>query len=191
MAFNEDATSGSSEIDDTDGSFAVEGLPANEPIGCFLRDANNTETLATFEFVDNQNSGFGNTSSKSASVTGNVALGTLTYTEGQDISVDKTVLDGKTSAASSDFSVTDYHDTEWTMSCPTTGDAIRNATCNCFINETGCPNEEISKRFARVRKKVQQAFILELSKQQKVVKQFTALVYGRVKLLLQPAEKRI
>ena len=27
MAFNEDATSGSSEIDDADGSFAVEGLP--------------------------------------------------------------------------------------------------------------------------------------------------------------------
>jgi hypothetical protein len=153
IAFNEDATSGSSEIDDADGSFAVEGLPANEPIGCFLRDASNTQTLATFEFVDSSNSGFGSTSSKSASVTGSVALGTLTYTEGEDISVDKTVLDGKTSAASSDFSVTDYHDTEWTMSCPTSGDELRNAVCNCFINETGCDKVENSERLAQIRQR--------------------------------------
>jgi len=153
MAFNEDATSGSSEIDDTDGSFAVEGLPANEPIGCFLRDATNTQTLATFEFIDSTNTGMANTSSKSASVSGDVSLGDLTYTEGQDIEVPKDRISAKTSAASSDFSVTDYHDTEWTMSCPNSGDELRNAACNCFINETGCDKVENSERLAQIRQR--------------------------------------
>ena len=116
----------------------LKGFPANEPIGCFLRNASNTETLATFEFVDSSNTGFGSTSSKSASVTGDVSLGS-SPTQREKISLfRKIVLDGKTSAASSDFSVTDYHDTEWTMSCPTSGDELRNAICNCFINEEGC-----------------------------------------------------
>jgi hypothetical protein len=143
MAFDvSNPASGTSEIDDSDGSFAVTGLPADTALGCFLRNSNNTQTLATFEFVDSEGTGYGDATSTSASITTSVSLGDLSYTEGQDISVDRSVLAGKTTAASSSFNIASYHDTSWTMSCPTDGDAVRLAACECFITD-GCEDEKL------------------------------------------------
>ena len=65
---------------------------------------------------------------------------------------------------------------EWTMICPTSGDQIfRNAICNCFINNEGCPKSLLIESLAQCIETILIAASVyettsELSKQQKAVK---------------------
>ena len=140
IAQGEELSTCTAEIDDSDGSFACDGIHVDSPVTCFLRNSANDATLATIEFSEDDTvtyPGYLSRSTLAISLTGSVDLGNMTYDSTNPlISTVFSNIEEKASTQSSPINFDEIIDNQKTISCVTTGDSLIDNNCTAFIECT-------------------------------------------------------
>ena len=142
IAQGEELSSCIAEIDDDDGSFSCDGIYADSPATCFLRNSTNNTTLATIEFTEDDNvtyPGYLSRSTLAISLTGAVDLGNLSYDSTNPlISVNFSNVEAKLNLESNSIDTSNLHDKDFEMTCVNTGNISQYNNCLDEIECEGC-----------------------------------------------------
>ena len=133
IAQGEELSTCTAEIDDSDGSFACDGIHVDSPVTCFLRNSETDQILSTFEFNDqelpHEATPFSSSTTLSIPLSESVELKGFGDDQKLVYDLNRKVIPIKLTSLSSSISnditqisLDTFNNQEWQMTCITTGD---------------------------------------------------------------------